>query len=484
MTRNRKAELQRKLSMAPVTKPPAGLLDRLKADIPDNLMSVEPDRTRLSRSMSFTLRIAASVLILVTSAFLGMKFLSRGELSQDDLASERRSRLDAPVISSPVAEVAIENAPAASNQSVEAPELKQAAPKESMLLDRVDPARKRQAVASAREETEATSAASVANDAFAGDVRGAVDTTVAQAPPSAGIAAPAAVAAPLEKQADAVADAAAATSESVPGRRNSTVMAVSRPAAKALSTTPRTLFGLSIDPHEFGRLKRLIESGEKPAAASVNINALVNHFSGQSSPRRMDVQLQIEGSRAPLPPQGMVIRYTIDTAARDTSVGSTPMIGSAAVLDITLNPKVVESHRVLADGASLRSSEQTLAANVSATGLVEIRLKPGVSDRQNVATIRLKYRSFQSGDQVTLSDSIDVRELRRSWLDASRRHRLATLGAVWGESLNGPPPAKDVARKAEELATEEPGDAQAKDLAAAATASSRLRSSGPTGSER
>ena len=37
MTRNRKADLQRKLTMAPVAKPPAGLADRIKTRYPATL---------------------------------------------------------------------------------------------------------------------------------------------------------------------------------------------------------------------------------------------------------------------------------------------------------------------------------------------------------------------------------------------------------------------------------------------------------------
>ena len=71
------------------------------------------------------------------------------------------------------------------------------------------------------------------------------------------------------------------------------------------------------------------------------------------------------------------------------------------------------------------------------------------------------------------------------------RHRLATLGAVWSETLRNTPGAlreadqvTDVARRAEELANQEPRDAKARELAMLASASSRLQSSGPTGSGR
>ena len=78
MTANRKADLQRKLTLAPVAKPPAGLADRIKREIPKDLrFNAETERERLSKAVAFNLRVAASILILVSSAYLGLHFLSR-----------------------------------------------------------------------------------------------------------------------------------------------------------------------------------------------------------------------------------------------------------------------------------------------------------------------------------------------------------------------------------------------------------------------
>jgi hypothetical protein len=114
-----------------------------------------------------------------------------------------------------------------------------------------------------------------------------------------------------------------------------------------------------------------------------------------------------------------------------------------------------------------------------------VELQPDAKPRDAVATVRLRYHAVRDGREHPLVKTIYVRELRRTWIEASRRHRLATLGAVWGESLKGKAAtASDVARRAEELATEAPADDRARDLANAASASSRLQTSGPTGSGR
>src|SRR5437588_6927673 len=84
MSPNRKADLQRKLAMAPIPKPPAGLADRIKSDIPQHLLVVDvrKERERFSRSISFNLRVAASVILLIGSVYLALQVLTRAELER------------------------------------------------------------------------------------------------------------------------------------------------------------------------------------------------------------------------------------------------------------------------------------------------------------------------------------------------------------------------------------------------------------------
>src|SRR5436309_8200811 len=62
--------------MASMPKPPAGLADRIKADIPD-LLGTARERERLSSSIAFNLRVAASIILLISSAYLCVQLLSR-----------------------------------------------------------------------------------------------------------------------------------------------------------------------------------------------------------------------------------------------------------------------------------------------------------------------------------------------------------------------------------------------------------------------
>ena len=78
MTAKRKAELQRKLALAPVPKPPVGLADRIKGEIPKHLaVDAEKERVRLRQAVAFNVRVAASILLLVSSVYLALHLLSR-----------------------------------------------------------------------------------------------------------------------------------------------------------------------------------------------------------------------------------------------------------------------------------------------------------------------------------------------------------------------------------------------------------------------
>jgi hypothetical protein len=80
MNANRKADLQRKLSLVPVPKPPVGLAERIKGEIPKQLgFDAEKERQRFRRSVAFDMRVAASVLLVISCAYLALQLLTRVE---------------------------------------------------------------------------------------------------------------------------------------------------------------------------------------------------------------------------------------------------------------------------------------------------------------------------------------------------------------------------------------------------------------------
>jgi len=103
MTTKRKAELQRKLALAPVPKPPVDLADRIKGEIPKQLMvDTTKERARFRQAIAFNVRVAASILLLVSSVYLALHLLSR-KLAPEEMASTASTAVKEPAPAAPVA---------------------------------------------------------------------------------------------------------------------------------------------------------------------------------------------------------------------------------------------------------------------------------------------------------------------------------------------------------------------------------------------
>ncbi|HSP17236.1 MAG TPA: hypothetical protein VLV78_21010 [Thermoanaerobaculia bacterium] len=477
MNQKRKAELQRKLSMTSVPRPPEGLLERIKADIPHDLKIADRERERFSRSTAFTMRVAASIILLISSVYVTVRLMSR--------ADERA--LLPPVMArkaAPTAEVTIDlaeapkraippPAAAAPRAAVAAPVPQQVA--QNTALDE----RKKESGNEIDEQKDQEAGVSAG-------VSGGALGTVAETRPYAPV--PPAVAAAAEPPAESQRQAQEAAAK-LSDRPENVGVTASAPAAMAKTARadnvapapPHAVFGLSIDPSAFERVRMLIEQGQRPTPGTVDVAGVVSYLAGRVRSHNA-VNLEVEGSRAPTTPGKVLIRFTVETAHADVRPGtSAPEVGSDANLSITLNSDAVISHRLI--GAETLKAQSTLVKNLSVTGVVDVELDPAVRPTTRIATLRLRYRATD-GQLHTIDRIVRAAQVMRSWDSASHRHRLATLGAIWSESINGGAATAEMARRAERLATEAPADARARELATAASAFFRLQNSGPTGSGR
>jgi hypothetical protein len=475
MNSKRRADLQRKLSLNAVRRPPAGLVDRIKADIPKYL-EAEPARGRFVRALPFSMRIAASLLLVVTSVAVALVLMNapRGEeksasIAPGPFAPAARSLPQARTTTEATEEVRLDIA-----QDTAALDI----PTQIALMP-PPPAAPRAAAAERRQvEAEQPVQSGVENDTAEGVVTGVVGGSAANivreeaamqdfaapepapvAPPT--IAAPTAAAAPAPPPVPAQAPAPAPA----PAR----IAAVETQAAKKeIAAGGGEVFGISIDPQNFHRIRRTLESGGRPASAAVDVEAIVNYFAGPPEKRpRRGVRLDVEASPAAIEAEGdnAILRFSIDTPSGNPAA---PPAASDVRLDVDFNESVVAHSRFFGGSAPL-GREAVLRPGTSVTGLYALALRPNLSATQLVATVRLHYTV--NGKPETLTRHVRAGDLAKNWQRASRRHRLASLGAVWGETLKSSAPGFDVARRAEELATQDPKDARAKELAAAAQAS-------------
>jgi len=317
MTSKKKADLQRKLTLAQVPKPPADLAERIKRDIPPHLVmgAGASDHNRFTRSIFFDMRVAASVLLVVTSAFFALQFFS-SHADRDKLA-QLEPRMSRPMPVTQTATLTAERANTAGApvqvarlEPIAAPPLPPAIPAvrtERAKQRRDIPAPQPLMVETAVQETTAMGAPA---ESFG---------YAAPPPPAPAPAAPAAMAA----EASVVAGGA--------GR----FMAEAKAADMvSLSKRPDAVFGISVDDHAFERIKTAIERGEQPESASIDVAALVNYFAGSAKRETHDVRLEAEGSPAPVvsQPGRRMIRVTIDTATIELAPGaSVPPVATSSL---------------------------------------------------------------------------------------------------------------------------------------------------------
>lgn len=471
MNSKRRAELQRKLSMGAVPRPPRGLAERIKAEIPKHL---EAHPAPLRFAWGTTMRVAATLITLITTAVLTMELIDQKKAPVQTTA--RRENVTPAVLRFPSQQTAAESATAPRAETEVSLDTYQETPL-------VRPAEVAAAAPTARREArrEAEESGGAAAEPHVMQI---ADATVEPAPPPPAPPPPA----PSMPAAPPVAAAAAPTAASMPAP--ATERAMQADAAERLSVTalaPRAtiggtagapavaqddVFGISIDPAAFPAVRNAIEAGTRPAPSTVDVEALVNYFAGAQSARR-DVALEVEASPAPIEVEGdvAILRFTVDTAKLELPSGSsTPAIARDAHLHIDIDPRAVKSFRRIGDSGA-EESEEALLYNTSVTGLYELRLNPNLRSTQRVATVRLQYKSVHNGRPRSLSRVIYGHNLGRTWERASRRHRLATLGAIWSETLRGSEAGVEIAKRAEELAIQNPRDPRARELAAAATLS-------------
>jgi hypothetical protein len=480
MTSKRKAEIQRKLSLTAVPRPPEDLLDRIKGDIP-RYLSVEAERERFSRSVGFNLRVAASILVLISVAaalFMLVPDNKPAAFTASRMKEEAPRPVAAPASTDEVRVdiVQQQQAPPATSQIADAAPPPAVAVMRPAPMMVPEPSRRRDADAEREVRgVEGGVEGGVPGGVVGGVIGGVAGGTVGTAPvevaeaPAAPEPPPAAAASAedfvrAERAAPAAAMAKTANSSSL----------IPQAFADELQLAPKSVFGISVDPAAFRRIKSTIENGAHPSPSTSDVEALVNYFAGGPSGRVRGVRLEAEASPQPVDANGhrAILRLTIDTSPVSVPPGgSIPPIATDARLEIDFNENAIQHYEAIGDNTML-VPESALLHNLSVTGLWALDLKTPLKAKQRVATIHLHYRSLADKKEHTI-----VRELRGSdfanqWANASRRHRLASLGALWGESLRGSKGGPDVAKRAEELASQAPNDTRAQELAAVANASS------------
>lgn len=430
MTHDRKAELQRKLGMAPLPTPPPGLAQRIKDEIPrDLLLNVEKEREG-RRSVTFDVRIAASILLLISAAFAGLHLHSR---SQTTLTTSSRAKAGGTQVAegrpSPSAQVAPPSGAAADNEP-------------RILPSALPPAHKL-----ARRVKEEEGAPALAGSIKASEpaVRIADSRkTTNSAKSIGGSTAPTAEALTILKEtplmpaetANAALDAVAKSSVQQgsdaprmadPAPHAPAMASAATPSRAERSTASKSLrrqdlqfgtqFGTPVA--SFAQAEESLRSGRNldPSKAT----ALIQHFAAPSNLPANDLRLEAEAIVLPsVEPDTLFLRVSIDApAGHETAFDLRLSIEPSR--DLTAPSKSSETER-----SSLVEPQFLPAASMTRVDLIHLR--PGLFETKPVASVRLRYRDA-GGREQSLERRIlptDVTE----WKNASPRGRSTTLAAA------------------------------------------------------
>ncbi|HEX8619396.1 MAG TPA: von Willebrand factor type A domain-containing protein, partial [Thermoanaerobaculia bacterium] len=385
MNSKRRAELQRRLSMDAVPRPPADLAERIKADIPKYLVAT-PEPRRFA--WGTTLRIAATLFTLLTTALVTLEVLEPKRQPVRGARTQTREQLTPAVLRYRSQQTAADtaSAPRAETEvSLEIVQEPRDIPAEAAVATEAAPAPTavappRPAVAQHRGNMGGVAAAAAEKEepqlAFAESA--AAPSAPPPAPPMA-----------------APAPAAAANADSITVTASAPSL-VREAHAAPLQLEQGDLFGISLDPAAFPVIRNAIQSGTRPAPGAVNVEALVNYFAGAQASRR-PVALEVEASPAPIAADGdvAILRFTVDTARITLPArASVPPVARDAHLHVDIDPRAVASFRRVGDSGT-EDSEEALLYNTSVTGLYELQLKPNLRATQRVATVRLQYISVK-----------------------------------------------------------------------------------------
>ena len=456
MSKERKAELQRKLAMTAVPRPPADLLDRIKADIPADV-GMTPERDPVLWRSTLVMRVAASLMLLVTTGLVTWRVLQPDVRPSAPVTAQRERIVPAitrsvtrpaeeKVEAPPVAETAsrVQASPIVVPQSV--PVAAPAKPAASMVESaEADEVRDFAALEDSSVTQTAVMESTRRADAADSRAERAAEriTVTAGAPAVTEVAASAPASAPLPPPPPPPAMAAQRTT-------------IGKAARKELASGNRGLFGVSVDRPEFARVQQSLAAGQRPA--DVDVEAIINHFAMHMPSAESPFLLTTELTSAPMDPERLLLRVSVDT-------------GKAAPTDAA-RLSVTFSSDAIVDARRLGRSEALTTGFVSkepatATLIYELTPRATLPREAVVATVELEWPAHKNS--VTI-----IADQASAWSRATRRHRLSTLAGLWAESLAQPSTNPRLESLARQLQATLPDEGLITDLEKAIEASVRL----------
>jgi hypothetical protein len=439
MSRLTEREIARRLAEPLDEEPPAGLLEKIKSEIPPVIPignvrlfpvpSPEPRRQRWLIAASLAVAVIGG---LVTWKVLMIRPQPVEEVEAPPAVISQAERIDLgsapppPAVPAPPADTSIPSGPP--------PELHRQVESLSYLSGADEERRPSPSV----QPMAAPEPQELKDEAVEGGVEGGVPGGVAGGVPAGVPAQDAPLRVGAGRQETAAKPKVMATTGGTTGGN----------AEDRLST-----FGLDVDTGSYTVARGNLEDGNLPDPDSIRVEEFVNFFDyGDAPPTRDDFALSAEGAPTPFAGPGYrLLRFNVRARQiRPEPVeeleGTLETIAKDAKAQVAFNPEVVARWRLLGyenrdiadeklrDG-SVDAGE--IGAGHSVTALYEVELKPGAAADRPVANLHLRWRSEQTGRVREEEKLLRVSQLAASWEQATPALRLASVVAELAEILKG-----------------------------------------------
>jgi hypothetical protein len=489
MTRPNRNEIERMLAAGEAPKPPDGLLERLHADIPEDLSTTAAEERREVSFWRQGWLAAASLIAVVGMGYVMMRVVDSPEFQNEMVVAERApmaasspadapSGLDADAAGNAVAETV---APPFAAGTLKDSVMTQAAAAEGRGRPEQIPTAPAVGVelqAAARDDRD---------ESYREPIEVTASAPVAMAPPPP----PAAAAVggqtgafAQEVESDSLQEARAERSVGAPRptpsitsrsqmQKSADQAAPSRATSSgALVDTeadPVSTFGLRVADSSWTLVSRALEGGRLPDPQSVRPEELINHFRySDPEPGRGEVTVRTEGAESPLRVDGSehLLRVGIRVSSNDD------LAVRGAKMQVEFDPASVDAYRLYGyeqnrSRSSALPQGDDLAPGLRVTALYDVRIGTQVGSSANLGTVSLQYENRQ-GEKKKVEQVIRKSDLGLSWSDASGDLQLAALVGDWAAFLQQPGSKAEAAaleRRAAAVSAKWRGDARVAELA-------------------
>jgi hypothetical protein len=476
MSRWNEREIARKLAESDPIEPPAGLLEKIKGEIPPTLpVGVPQGESRRTVAPPQRWLIAASLVAMIGAGFFALQLRKEPPRMAAETAPTSRMNLKVePKRTGPPAEPGRQPAPseqarrgATRDQALQAPPPASPALPKPQLSREEQKALKALGYAAPEERADGRMEQGVAGGVVGGAPGGAPAPPGARAPapPPQAVAAPSAAKAEAKPEPEEDRITVTAESPLLDERRVSTGATVSQTELEKIPTAkeaPKKSAGrINAGGNESGRQSDYVGPGNPYADAAAHPVSTFRLDAGTGSGDvpagyydfdafeemqvQADVAITAEGAPTPFVhgPRFRLLRFHLGGVPKGTPV------------EVSFNPAVVGRYQL-----------------AGSSGLYEIELRPEAPAAGRVATVHVGERQG-NGQDVALS------AFAPSWEKASPGFRLAALAERFGEILNGAPATAanldDIAHQVREIGKRLPASARATELADRVEKAAKLR---------